>query len=181
MGGAAAGEFPAEWFVGGDARLPMMAGLEGKPAPAFHAGTWIGEPVEPSMREGRVTVVRFVSPLSKDTRASMSQWKKTSEKLGSQGVVFMGICDHLAHWERMKSLVDEGALPFPIARDTAPEEGALPLGLTATAYGVRMWPTTVVIDRSGRVRAAGIEEERLQAVLEKLMAEPLDRGGNTGN
>ena len=44
----------------------------------------------------------------------------------------------------------------------------------AGEYGIRMWPTNVVIDRAGRVRAAGIEEARIAEVVGRLMAEPMD-------
>ena len=148
--------------------------MEGRPAPKFRTEEWIGDPVESESVEGRVTVLRFVSPLSRTTRESMGKWRKTSREFGPQGVLFLGICDHLADWDRMKSLVGEDGAPFPIARDVAPEGEGLPLGVTASSYGVRMWPTTVVIDRSGRVRAAGIDERHLGAVIEKLMAEPIE-------
>ena len=151
-----------------------MSAMEGQPAPKLRADEWIGDPVEPASIEGRVTVLRFLSPLSRMTRESMSRWRKTTGELGPQGVTFLGVCDHLADWDRMKALVGEGSPPFPIARDVAPDDEALPLGVTAASYGVRMWPTTVVIDRSGQVRAAGIDERHLGKVIEKLMAEPIE-------
>jgi thiol-disulfide isomerase/thioredoxin len=171
---ATTGEFPQDWYVGGSSRLPAMARLEGEQAPSLQATKWIGEAIQPEMLEGRVTVLRFMSPLSRRTRESMAAWRKTASELGPQGVIFIGVCDHLADWERMRMLLGDEEPPFPIARDAEPTDSRLPLGATATAYGVRMWPTTVVIDRSGRVRAAGIDEAQLQPVLEKLMAEPIN-------
>jgi thiol-disulfide isomerase/thioredoxin len=167
-------EFPVDWFVGGDQRLPAMAKLEGQPAPAIQSEEWIGTPLDTDARAGRVTVVRFVSPLSRTTRESMSKWRKMSAELGPQGVVFMGVCDHLADWQRMQALMGDQDPPFPIARDRPPSDGRLPLGAMANQYGVRMWPTNVVIDRAGRVRAAGIEEARIPEVVGRLMAEPMD-------
>ena len=176
-GSRSTGEFPAEWYVGGEHRLPPMTALEGRPAPDLHVDdAWIGEPLEQDAQEGRVTVLRFVSPLSRATRESISRWRKLSTRLAPQGVLFVGVCDHLGDWERMQALFDGEPPPFSIARDVAPESGELPLGVTASRYGVRMWPTTVVIDRSGRVRAAGLDEKRLIEVIEKLMAEPIEPG-----
>ena len=171
---SAGGEFAVDWYVGGASRLPAMARMEGTEAPSLETTEWIGDAVTPEMLEGRVTVLRFMSPLSRSTRESMAAWRKTADELAPQGVVFVGICDHLSDWERMRSLLGEKTPPFSIARDAEPDDSRLPLGATATAYGVRMWPTTVVIDRSGRIRAAGIDESRLQPVLEKLMAERLN-------
>lgn len=174
--GQAGGEFPMDWYVGGTKRLPGMAGLEGRKAPALQGGAWMGDALMPQDMKGRVTVVRFISPLSKGTRDMLPRWRKTTGQLQEQGVVFLGICDHLADWDRMKALFGDDGAPFPVTCDRAPDPGdedALPLGVTATAYGVRNWPATVVIDRNGRVRAAGVREDRLQLVLDKLMAEPI--------
>ena len=171
------GEFPPEWYVGGKKRLPGMTGLEGKPAPDILTASedeWIGDPSVLESREGRITVVRFLAPLNLETRQALPAWKKTADSLTPHGVVFLGICDYQCKWADMQSLVETETTPFPITRDQAPEEDGLPLGRTALTYGVRIWPTTVVIDRAGHVRAAGIKEDHLQAVIETLMAEPGD-------
>ena len=73
----------------------------------------------------------------------------------------------------MQALMGDQDPPFPIARDRPPSDGRLPLGAMAAEYGVRMWPTNVVVDRAGRVRAAGIEEARILDVVGRLMAEPM--------
>ena len=104
----------------------------------------------------------------------MPEWRRTSEQLAPQGVVFLGICDHLADWKRMRTMLGEEGPPFPIARDLPPETAGLPLGRLASAYGVRRWPTTVVIDRSGRVRAAGIDDAHVAEVVGRLLAEPIE-------
>jgi thiol-disulfide isomerase/thioredoxin len=169
------GEFASEWFDGGSARMTSLKRIEGEKAPAIKTAQWLGEPVKPEARNGRVTVIRFVSPDSLSTRQSMPRWTRTAEKLGPQGVVFIGICDHLADWKAMEALLRGKEPPFPIAQDADPAKDSLvPLGATATAYGVRGWPTTVVIDRSGRVRAAGVKEAHLTAVIDTLMAEQID-------
>ena len=177
-GSAASGgsnaEFPIDWYVGGSKRLPGLARTEGGPAPAFEGKEWIGTPPMPEGLEGRVTVLRFVSPISSRVRTAIPAWRRMTERLSPQGVVFLGVCDHLADWKRMGTMVGDEGPPFPIARDLPPENAGVPLGRLATAYGVRRWPTTVVIDRSGRVRAAGIEEGRVAEVVGRLLAEPID-------
>lgn len=171
------GEFASEWFNGGNARMTSLKRLEGEKAPAIKTAAWLGEPVKPEARAGRVTVIRFVSPDSRSTRQSMPRWTKTAQELGPQGVVFIGVCDHLSDWKAMEALLRGKEPPFPIARDADPaKDSTLPLGATATAYGVRGWPTTIVIDRSGRVRAAGLKEAHLAAVIDTLMAEQIEGG-----
>ena len=175
--GASAGstaEFPIDWFVGGSKRLPGLARTEGRPAPKLEATEWIGTPPEADALEGRVTVLRFVSPVSRRVRTAMPEWRRTTEQLAPQGVVFLGVCDHLADWKRMRTMLGEAGPPFPIARDLPPEESGLPLGRLASSYGIRGWPTTVIIDRNGRVRAAGIDDARVAEVVGRLLAEPIE-------
>ncbi|MCH2133761.1 MAG: TlpA family protein disulfide reductase [Phycisphaerales bacterium] len=179
-GSASAGEFPMDWYVGGEKRLPSLAALEGKPAPAILPASpneWIGQAPTLESRDGKITVVRFMAPLNRGTRKFLPKWQKTAKAMAPHGVVFVGICDHFCNWTDMQALVEAETTNFPIARDHAPEEGSIPLGRTATNFGVRMWPTTIVIDRSGRVRAAGIKDEHLKPIIEKLMAEPADTEG----
>ena len=173
------GEFPVDWYVGGDKRLPGLSAIEGQPAPAIQPSTenqvWIGTPQTIDDREGRITVLRFMAPDNRGTRNAMKEWRRTAESMSPHGIVFLGICDHFCDWSLMQNMFTEQKPPFPIVRDHSPESGSLPLGRTANSFGVRMWPTTIVIDRNGKVRAAGIKDGHLQAIIEKIIAEPGDQ------
>lgn len=61
-----------------------------------------------------------------------------------------------------------GAMPPP-GRVPAREAG-----ITAKAFGVRMAPVTVVIDRSGRIRATGLKLDHLKEVLDQLLSESIE-------
>lgn len=81
----------------------------------------------------------------------------------------------------------EPAPPAPAASDTAPAaQPALakpptpaaekpfelqPTGQHAQAWGVKFAPATFVIDRAGAIRAAGVKADKLQEVIESLLAE----------
>jgi thiol-disulfide isomerase/thioredoxin len=171
------GEFPADYFTAGASRMPSLARMEGKKAPAIKAGKWIGEKVTSEQRDGRVTVIRFISPDSTATQTRLPAWSKVAKELSRQGVLFVGVCDHLADWKQMQKMMGEEKPAFAVALDAAPDpEKTLPLGATAIAYGVRGWPTTIVIDRKGTVRAAGLQDAKLRTVIDKLMAESMDEG-----
>jgi thiol-disulfide isomerase/thioredoxin len=172
-------EFPLDWYIGGARRPSSLAAKEGKAAPALAAAAWLGEAIDPATLQGRVTVVHFLAPWSKGSCAALPALLETGAELRGQGVVVLGVCDHAAKLESMAELLAqstaEGIAPFPVAHDAAPPaESRLPLGATATAFGVRMYPTSVVIDRAGRVRAAGLRPEHVRAVAMKLMAERLE-------
>ncbi|MAD78222.1 MAG: hypothetical protein CMJ51_02495 [Planctomycetaceae bacterium] len=177
-GESGGGEFPSEFFDAGERRMPSLTGMEGKSAPPLKAAKWLGEPVEPIRDSGRVTVLRFIAPESTATRTRMPEWLRFAREYGPQGVQFVGVCDHLADWEAMEKMLAEAEAAFPIALDAPPNaDDRLPLGATATAYGIRGWPTTVIIDRQGTIRAAGLRDAHLRTVVDKLMAESLDPTG----
>jgi hypothetical protein len=68
----------------------------------------------------------------------------------------------------------------PASKDAAADDAATKTtasrtprapGLTAQAFGVRFLPTTVLVDRSGKVRAAGVKPEKTKELVETLLSE----------
>jgi hypothetical protein len=47
------------------------------------------------------------------------------------------------------------------------------LGTTAAAMGVRLSPTTVIVDRNGNVRAAGVRPDKVKEMINTMLTEPL--------
>jgi len=179
-GAGTTGAYPTDWYVGGAHRAADLAALEGKPAPDLHVpedAQWIGQP--PDDHDGHITVIRFMSPADGTSRKTLPQWATLAESLQPHGVRFVGVCDSFCDWTAMQAMVDAEHPPFPIFHDTPPAKGEPPLGLTAAAFGVRLWPTTVVIDRAGTLRAGGLANEHLQAVIEQLMVEPIEPSPST--
>jgi thiol-disulfide isomerase/thioredoxin len=172
----APGEFPAEWFIGATARTPSMRTLEGKkapPLPIADVQSWIGTKPSPDAMRGHVTVLRFLSPTDRGTPRHLATWRKQAHTLSKQGVVFLGVCDPLAKWADMQQLAgDTKETALPIALDLQPKKDALPMGTIAASYGIRMWPTSIIIDRNGTIRAAGLHDKHIDAVVTKLLAEP---------
>ena len=169
---ATTNEFAASFFDGEEARMPSLRTTEGKKAPRVQVTDWFGTPQTAADRKDKVTVVRFLSPDLGAVRRTALKWTKTAGLLAPQGVVFLGICDSTVEWDEAKKSLERLKLPFPVALDAAPSNSsAIPLGATATAFGIRGWPVTFVIDRSGVVRAAGIKEQHIKTVVEKLLAE----------
>jgi thiol-disulfide isomerase/thioredoxin len=168
------GEFPSTWFIGADKRTPSLRNIEGKKAPTIPIASlksWIGtEPAADAM-QGHVTVLRFISPDDRKTPRMLTDWDKQAKALSKQGVVFIGVCDPMTKWGQLKARNSDDS-GMPIALDLPPSDGGLPMGRIAAAYGIRMWPTTIVIDRNGIVRAAGLHDTHINKVVTKLLAEP---------
>lgn len=173
---AKAGEFPDDWYVGGKKRPASLRQREGKKAPALRTDklpTWIGTALPDHATNGKVTVLRFMTPSDPHTKTKLATWHSQATALAPHGVTFLGICDPKANWSQLEQLTgDTPPAAMPIARDRPPEPDALPMGQLAAAYGVRLWPTTIIIDRNGTVRAAGLRDEHVHTVVTTLLSEP---------
>ncbi len=103
------------------------------------------------------------------------------KEFGTQGVTTIGVCDSGGGdaWNKMQTFAKARKLTVPIMQDSieakaasaATDGPATHVGVTAAAYGVEYYPVTVVIDRSGKVRAAGVKADKIKAVVEKLLGE----------
>ena len=85
----------------------------------------------------------------------------------------------------VKVATGEDVEPAPAESEPKPAVGEAPstaakpaaavsaIGRFASSLGVRFQPITVVVDRAGRVRAAGVSLDKLESVLNALLAEPM--------
>jgi hypothetical protein len=87
--------------------------------------------------------------------------------------VFAAIADSRAERKAVEQMATAAKTTMPFGLDgqrKAPEpEG----GMTASAYGVarHLLPTTIIIDRSGKIRAAGVKTDKIKPLIEKFLAE----------
>ena len=150
---------------------------------------WFGTPLGIDDLRGHVIVMQFLSPESTIALQQLDELAKLQEEFGPQGVVFVGVCDHRASWDKAESVFVERGLTLPIVHDrptpdaapaTASEPAAAsvrpppPFGVVSAELGVRLLPVTMVVDRSGRVAAAGVRADQAKAVVNHLLAQPYD-------
>ena len=93
-----------------------------------------------------------------------------------QGVVIMGVCDSRANWATAKAALDAQKVAVPVMQDlavagVAGSEQIIKSGAWATALGVRIAPNIVVIDASGKVRAAGIRPDKVKRLINTILSE----------
>jgi len=170
--GAETGDWPDDWFYGGAKRSARLRATEGELAQALGVSSeWLGE-FPPVDFAGQVTVVQFITPENPIAMMHLETLNGVAANLERQGAVFVAVCDVRADWQRMTTEAKNREVTVSIARDQPHDDD--PAGRAAAAYGVSFPPTTVVIDRAGRVRVAGIRMDKLEAVVGKLMAERLD-------
>ncbi len=181
-GPAAAAEFGPEHYYGGAKRPKSLRELEGKKAPQIAGQGWIGKDPGPSAWKDSVVVLTFVSPEMAVSVAELQKLAPVEKEFGPQGVVFMGVCDGRAPWEKMEEKVKATPVAWPIMRDGVGEKvdaqgRRTAISTGAAAYGIEHYPATVIIDRAGKVRAAGVKADKIKPIVEKLLAESVGTGG----
>jgi hypothetical protein len=66
-------------------------------------------------------------------------------------------------------MVEKMKINYPVAVDDG--------GASARAWRVSFWPTYIVLDREGIVRAAGLKPRYIKSVVKTLLAEGADDDG----
>jgi thiol-disulfide isomerase/thioredoxin len=157
----AADGFPDDWFYEGAKRPQPLKALEGKPAPELSTSTWIGTASTLAEARGKVVVVDFWATWCGPCMASIPKNVALVEKLAGKPFLFLGIHDANNGWDKAASVVRDNKINYSVAKDT---------GSTVTAYALQFWPTYVVVDHEGIVRAAGLLPDRVDDVVEALLA-----------
>lgn len=170
-----ANEFGPEHYYGGAKRPALFKQLEGKQAPKLTGETWAG--LEPAKLDGSVQVVTFVSPVLDVSMGELEKLTPARKEFASQGVVFVGVADGRTNdmaWGKLGERLKTKKLDVPVMRDAVEGASVPKNNVTAGAFGVTHYPATFVIDRAGRVRAAGVRADKVKPIIEKLLAEGAD-------
>ncbi len=174
----AAAAFAPEFYYGGASRPKSLKDLEGRPAPRLNASEWIGKEVEADASEGHVVVLTFVSSALGMSLTELDKLQALEKDLSPQGAVFIGVCDGRGPWDKVQKHAKEKSLTMAVMNDkveTKPGEDGKPTpqSMTADAFGIQHFPATVILDRAGQVRAAGVKADKVKEIVEKLLGEPL--------
>jgi peroxiredoxin/outer membrane lipoprotein-sorting protein len=117
--------------------------LQGRKAHDFTAGSLSGANVRLHELHGKIVVLDFWASWCKPCQEELAAMQKLHEELASKGVVFLGIDDESS--QIMGDFVKAHGYTFPMLLD--------PKQTVHGLYGVRLAPTTVVIDRKGKIAA----------------------------
>lgn len=156
-------EFPKDWYWDDEKTEAGHVALEGKPMPEWSVADWINGEVKPEDLKGKVVVVDLYATWCGPCMKAVPHNNEMLEKYKDQGFALIGICTSGNGQEKFAENAKQFEMKYPVARD--------PDLKTEKAFGVFYYPTYMIIDRNGTVRAVGIASNRVEDVVKKLLAE----------
>lgn len=159
-------------YIAGDGTVTEIA-PESRKAPVEYAGmTEHGKPVSSADFAGQVVVLNYWYSTCAPCRAEAPDLAALSTKYEGKGASFLGV-NVRDQADTARSFAETFKVPYPSIIDT---DGALQLAFTGTVSPNAV-PTTLVIDKQGRVaaRILGRVSERsiLDTLIHDAIAEPL--------
>ncbi|MFY7896177.1 MAG: peroxiredoxin family protein, partial [Phycisphaerales bacterium] len=140
---------------------------------------WLGEKLEPASRKDKPLVLAFIAPGATGTRDAKAL-SALADKWAMSDVNVLGICDAAAKWEAFSKVANAQKLTFSVMHDVLPAassgddkpEAKLnpKRGNLADALGIKTFPTYIVIDAEGTIRAAGLKPDRLDEVVDAVVS-----------
>lgn len=148
--GQAREEVLAALLIGAETMFPYVgqpgswgAVLQGTKAHGFTLGSLGGESVRLDRLHGKIVVLDFWASWCQPCQEELAAMQKLHGELASKGVVFLGIDDEGS--DIVQDFVKSHGYTFPMLLDSKETVHG--------DYGVRLAPTTVVIDRKGKIAA----------------------------
>jgi thiol-disulfide isomerase/thioredoxin len=162
---ANAGEFPDSWFWGDKMARTRQNQLVGKAPPALQIKDWLTKSVKYEDLRGKVVLVDFWATWCGPCMRALPENNQLLKKFGDKGLAIIGIHDGTKGFQSAPGVVKNLNIEYPLGVDSGTK--------SASGWRVSFWPTYGVIDRSGKVRAVGLQPQHLEQVITKLLAEPV--------
>ena len=161
-------------FVAGTPAGEVIPAADRRSAPTFSGTLLDGADFSSADLAGQVAVLNFWGSWCAPCRVETPEFQQVYADVRDRGVFFLGVDVKEADAQFAKAFVDRFGIAFPSLYD--------PSGETALAfrdYPANAIPSTIVLDRSGRVAAVytgPVAQHDLRTVLDRLIGE----GGGHG-
>jgi peroxiredoxin len=136
--------------------------------PELRFATLSGEALATSDLRGKVVLVNFWATSCVICLREMPMLVATHRKFAPRGYETLAVAMSYDHPNMVAEYARKNALPFRVALDTS--------GEIARGFGdVRLTPTTIILDRRGRIVKQYLgepDEAELHTLLEKTLADP---------
>jgi peroxiredoxin len=161
-------------FVAGTPAGEVIPVADRRSAPEFSGTLLGGGEFASSSLDGQVAVINFWGSWCAPCRVETPEFQEVYAEVRDRGVAFLGVNVKETDEQFAQAFVDRFGIEFPSLYD--------PSGETALAfrdYPANAIPSTIVLDRSGRVAAVytgAVAQDDLRAVLDRLTGEGGDDG-----
>jgi peroxiredoxin len=135
--------------------------IVGAPAPAIVASSWLnwqGDAPTLESLKGRVVLLEFWGTWCGPCVRAMPGIQKLHDRYRERGLTVLAISYETP--EKMQPFLQTNAYTMPVGSD--PEKR------TIAAYGISGWPTTILLDKEGKVAHVGSPYEAEEAVEKAL-------------
>jgi peroxiredoxin len=156
-------------FVAGTPAGEVIAEPERAAAPDFSGTLLGGGEFSSSELDGDIAVLNFWGSWCPPCRVETPQFQEVYAEVRDQGVSFLGLNVKETSEQFAQAFVDSEGIEFPSVYDPRGE-----VALAFRDYPANAIPSTIVLDRDGRVAAVytgEVSQDDLRAVLDRLLAE----------
>lgn len=157
-------DFPESWFWGDEKVRAMHQAMVGKKAPTLRLADINGKTVRTPPMLGKVVVVDFWATWCGPCLKAIPEMVELQAEYKDQGLLVIGIHDSRRGVDRMAKVAGEKKINYPLYVDDNEQ--------SAKNWKVRFWPTIAVLDRTGKIRAIGLQPSHVKTVVETLLKEP---------
>ncbi|MDH6137342.1 thiol-disulfide isomerase/thioredoxin [Kitasatospora sp. MAA4] len=158
-------------FVTGNGGIDTAPVADRQPAPAIAGKTLEGTAAALSDYRGKVVVLNIWGSWCSPCRAEAKGLEQVYEKYKGQGVQFLGINTRDTSITNAKQFEDVNGISYPSLYDP---DGTQILKFPKGSLNPQSIPTTIVIDREGRLAARAMKAlpaEDLESMLTPILAE----------
>ncbi|KAA3609083.1 MAG: TlpA family protein disulfide reductase [Planctomycetota bacterium] len=133
------------------------------------AGTLVDGSEFDLAKQNRIVVIEFWSKNCGPCRKSLKETGARVKKYDSKRVLHLGVHSDSVPLKTVAEFVEQQQIQWPVLADVGPGTGFGPIG---RMWRLKKWPTTYIVDASGRIRFADVHGETIDSALDQLLNEP---------